>query len=357
MLPQQVRLCLQALHISINEFSTFVASRGLDDDVVAAITEEGGSRLQDTLAQLRQLCELAEECMWPLKIHRIFLLNELPVANVLHEMRSPMQTAGSCNTVTLHEPLDMSQPIQEGRNPYQASPFESRSVDLERDKSFENLPVSILTRDLLRRGVHPIQLPRDPSLPPIGPIYLSDIPAGKPNPDLITAPPNSNTPRSASLNCVEPLDQFAHCKILIAEDNLINQRVMLKILGKLGMHNNVVVPDGQAAVDSVRELMGIYHPFDFIFMDESMPVLSGHEATRQIREMGFQGPICAMMVNTRLANKQRTWDSGATTIIQKPFMVSSVRNVLEQYLTPLIEEPIVDESPLPRRKPDIKSKL
>ena len=77
MLPQQVRTCLQTLHISINEFSTLVASHGLDDDVFASITAEDGPRLQDTLAQLRQLCEIAEECMCPLDIYGNFFYQDI----------------------------------------------------------------------------------------------------------------------------------------------------------------------------------------------------------------------------------------------------------------------------------------
>lgn len=354
MLPQQVRNSLQALHISINEFSTFVASRGLDDDVFTSTTAEGGPRLQDTLAQLQQLCEIAEECMWPLKIYGNFLLNELPVANVLHEMRSPMQTSGSCSTVTVHQPLDMSQTTQECRKSYQDSPVETRSVGLEHDKSFENLPVSSLTRDLLRRGVHPIRFPRDPSLQ-IGPIYLSDI--GEDETPLINMPPKRDPYEERPASCPEPLDQFAHCKILVAGDNWMNQKIMVKFLGKLGIHNNATASNGQATVDAVRESMEIYQPFDFIFMDERMPFFSCREATVLIRKMGFQGPICALLVNVSLTSKEKAFDAGVTTILQKPFRFSAVRDTLEQYLTPLVEKPIVDETPLPRRKPDIKSKL
>ncbi|ENI08204.1 hypothetical protein COCC4DRAFT_37949 [Bipolaris maydis ATCC 48331] len=340
MLPQQVRLCLQALHISINEFSTFVASRGLDDDVVASVTAEGDPRLQDTLAQLRQLCEIAEE-----------------LANVLHEMRSPMQTAGSCSTVTSHQPLDMSQTTQECKNSNQDSPFESRSVDFGRDKSLENPPVPSVIQVLPRKLVQPISYPGDASLPAIGPILSNELPGAPP-------PINHAPCEKPSASCIEPLDQFAHCRILIAEDNMINQKVMLKFLRRLGLNDIVTASDGQAAVNIVQECMDRYQPFDLIFMDDTMPVLSGHDATHLIREMGFRGPICGMMVNLRLANKQKAFDAGITTIIHKPFQLRAIREVLEQYLTPLVEElddtmlsGWVDDSPLPRRKPDIKSKL
>lgn len=317
-LPQKVRLCLPALQISINEFSTFVASRGLDDDVVASITAEGGPRLQDILTQLRQLFEIAEECMWPLNIHGNFLLNELPVANVLHEMRSPMQTAGSCSTVTSHQHLDMSQTTQECRKPYQDSPFESRSIDLERDKSLETPPVPSIIRGLPRRQVNFFPYQRDSSLPPLGPIRLSDLPGPDITP-LIAAPTNLAPDEKPPPHCPQPLNQFAHCKILIVEDHFMNQIVILKILRKLGLHNNVVAPRSQAAVDMVRESMDIYQPFDFIFIDEQMPFFTGDEATRLIRERGFRGPICAMLVNGTLAQKQKAFDAGVTTIMQKPF--------------------------------------
>ena len=163
---------------------------------------------------------------------------------------------------------------------------------------------------------------------------------------------------------LEPLDQYAHCKILIAEDNAIRQKVLFKYLGKLGIHNVVVAENGQIAMDKLQESMEILQPFDLIFMNGVMPVTGGREATRIIREMGYCGPICGMLANVMSDNKQRALDAGMSITLDMPFHFHSIRKVLEQYLVPIpseteevISPELVDNLPLPRRKPAVKSRL
>jgi CheY-like chemotaxis protein len=66
-------------------------------------------------------------------------------------------------------------------------------------------------------------------------------------------------------------------KVLVAEDNAINQKLLLRILNRLGINNVVVVDNGQKAVD--REAA---EPFDVVLMDMRMPVMDGVEACELI---------------------------------------------------------------------------
>jgi CheY-like chemotaxis protein len=196
--------------------------------------------------------------------------------------------------------------------------------------------------------------------------HVATIPHDEPFPvGVPSAGPSSEATNMRSpMFGIEPLYQFAHCKILIAEDNVINQRIMFKFLGKLGLHNVVVASDGQIAVNKFRESMEAMQPFNFIFMDDQMPALSGTDATRLIREMGYRGPICGLLAHVMLKEKQRVIDAGMTTVLQKPFRLRNIREILDQYLVvdaPELEETMlpefIDETPLPRRKPVVKSRL
>ena len=74
-------------------------------------------------------------------------------------------------------------------------------------------------------------------------------------------------------------------QILVAEDNTVNQMVIVKMLESVG-HNVVVVKNGQEACDSLES-----HNFDLIVMDVHMPVMDGIKATKAIRGRGNSIPI------------------------------------------------------------------
>ena len=113
-------------------------------------------------------------------------------------------------------------------------------------------------------------------------------------------------------------------KILLAEDNVINQKVAKLNLEKLG-HSVIVVSDGIQAVEQfIKELP------DVIFMDVFMPNMDGVEATAKIREwerinnITNRVPIVAMTANTNKNDKDLFVAAGMDDYVSKPFNVSEL---------------------------------
>jgi CheY-like chemotaxis protein len=109
----------------------------------------------------------------------------------------------------------------------------------------------------------------------------------------------------------------ASLRVLLVEDNLVNQKLAVALLEQAG-HSVVVAPDGQQGIDRWRE-----GGFDAVLMDVQMPVLDGLEATRQIR-LAEQGtarrvPILAMTANAMTGDRERCLASGMDDYLAKPF--------------------------------------
>jgi signal transduction histidine kinase/CheY-like chemotaxis protein len=118
-------------------------------------------------------------------------------------------------------------------------------------------------------------------------------------------------------------------RILLVEDNLVNQKLATMILTKAG-YNVEVAANGRIAVE-----MFSANPdnFDTILMDVQMPEMDGYEATRQIRKLGFTSiPILAMTANAMKGDRELCLDAGMNDYITKPIKRDIVFNLLEKWL-------------------------
>ena len=120
-------------------------------------------------------------------------------------------------------------------------------------------------------------------------------------------------------------------RILLAEDNPVNQKLAVGILNKFG-HKITVCDNGQIAVDSLIE-----NPdgFDLVLMDVQMPELDGIEATRAIR--GFDSvastvPIIAMTAHAMTSDRQRCLESGMDEYISKPFKAIDLIETIDRLM-------------------------
>jgi PAS domain S-box-containing protein len=123
-------------------------------------------------------------------------------------------------------------------------------------------------------------------------------------------------------------DQKRVLNILLAEDNLINQKVALITLEKIG-HKADLAENGKIAV----ELFG-RNNYDLVLMDMSMPDMDGLEATRQIRLIEAANPgkspvhICAITANTSTEDEERCYEAGMNSYISKPFKLEELVRIL-----------------------------
>jgi len=112
-------------------------------------------------------------------------------------------------------------------------------------------------------------------------------------------------------------------RVLVAEDNPVNQRVVQGVLAKLGCEA-VVVADGERAVETSRE-----GRFDLILMDCQMPVMDGFEATRRIRVLQrAHTPIVALTAGVLEGDRQRCLDAGMDGFLPKPLKVEDLERIL-----------------------------
>jgi signal transduction histidine kinase/DNA-binding response OmpR family regulator len=118
-------------------------------------------------------------------------------------------------------------------------------------------------------------------------------------------------------------------QILVAEDNVVNQRVVLGLLAKLG-HRADAVRNGLEAVKAVES--GAY---DLVFMDCQMPELDGFEATRRIRRLSgscAKVPIVALTANAMQGDRERCLEVGMNDYVTKPVDAGRLAAALQRYL-------------------------
>ena len=120
-------------------------------------------------------------------------------------------------------------------------------------------------------------------------------------------------------------------RVLVAEDDLVNQRYITRLLEKMGCAVTLV-EDGMQAVDALREKV-----FDIVLMDIEMPVLNGIEATRSIRrpETGCLDPdipIVALTAHAMWGDEQRCMHAGMTDYVPKPVDMETVAAIIRATL-------------------------
>jgi PAS domain S-box-containing protein len=116
-------------------------------------------------------------------------------------------------------------------------------------------------------------------------------------------------------------------RILVAEDDRTNQRVLLGQLQKLG-YQATVVASGVEAVEAFRK-----EQFDLVLMDCQMPEMDGFEATRRIRELGRQDvPVVAVTADAMAGDRERCLRAGMHDYLSKPVEMRQLAEVLAKWL-------------------------
>lgn len=125
-----------------------------------------------------------------------------------------------------------------------------------------------------------------------------------------------------------PVSGIGHLRILLVEDNVVNQKVAVRILDKLG-YKAEVANNGMEAIDMVKSI-----DYDIVFMDLLLPVIDGLEATRRIRGAlhGKRNPkIIAMTADAMVSSKEMCIEAGMNDYINKPIRIDELREILNKW--------------------------
>ena len=119
-------------------------------------------------------------------------------------------------------------------------------------------------------------------------------------------------------------------KVLLVEDNLLNQELALELLSSNGIIVTVA-ENGQEALDKLA-----LEPFDGILMDCQMPIMDGYTATKKIRQQAVYKdlPIIAMTANAMAGDKEKVLTAGMNDHIAKPTNVSNMFNTMAAWIVP-----------------------
>jgi signal transduction histidine kinase/CheY-like chemotaxis protein len=121
---------------------------------------------------------------------------------------------------------------------------------------------------------------------------------------------------------------FSGLKVLVAEDQAINQMVLIKMLSNLGVESIHLAENGQKAVE-----MALVGKYDFILMDIRMPEKSGIDAAREIMaQMTTQPVIIAITANALKVDQESCFEVGIKDFISKPFSMEVLRSTLGKYV-------------------------
>jgi CheY-like chemotaxis protein len=118
-------------------------------------------------------------------------------------------------------------------------------------------------------------------------------------------------------------------RVLIAEDNPVNQRVAKRLLEHLGLRADIA-SNGHEVIESLAR-----QAYALVLMDCQMPELDGFEATARIRsaeDEGYRIPIIAMTASAMRGDRERCLEAGMDDYVSKPVRIEALRDVLERWL-------------------------
>ena len=170
---------------------------------------------------------------------------------------------------------------------------------------------------------------------PIRPTRLLGVLSSVLHPDLMPRARRTPAKRAAGTR------DKARARVLVAEDNPVNQRVASHMLSKLGYRCDIA-SNGKEAVEMLAQL-----PYDLVLMDCQMPEMDGYTATRSIRQRegadGRHTPIIAMTANAMREDRARCLDAGMDGFIPKPIALEELETAMECWI-PSESKPGADSS-------------
>ena len=127
-----------------------------------------------------------------------------------------------------------------------------------------------------------------------------------------------------------PRGRCRHMRILVAEDNLVNRKVVLMLLKRMG-YTAKAVADGEEVLSALRS-----DPYDLVLMDVQMPRMDGFEATRKIRHpdtdvLNREVPVVALTANMLTGNRAQYLEAGMNDCISKPIDPHALAGAIDRW--------------------------
>jgi len=115
-------------------------------------------------------------------------------------------------------------------------------------------------------------------------------------------------------------------RILVVDDNVVNQKVALRQLQKLGVHADAV-GNGLEAIDALDRIA-----YDLVLMDCQMPEMDGYEATRLLRTRGILTPVIALTAGASDGDRDSCLRAGMNDFLPKPVREGELGTMIERWL-------------------------
>ena len=122
-------------------------------------------------------------------------------------------------------------------------------------------------------------------------------------------------------------------RVLVAEDNVINQRLIKRMLEKRGEKAEIARDGKETIAMFIKKAGNPREKFDLILMDIQMPLMDGVEATRQIRKIDKNIPIIALTAHAMKGDKEKFLSAGMDDYISKPLEKNKLFEIIDKYVS------------------------
>jgi len=271
------------------------------------------------------------------KLNVISISKNLAFQLVIEELLSPLDCS-----IQMYDDENKAVDQIKGNNSSTMVIIDHQSLDLDnhkftkrirRDNTNITIPVVVVTLNKKQEIVEGIQNLEQVYLlnKPMTRLQISNIISTAFKTQDLTADDTENKSETNSNNLIEQLSSYNQdIRILLTEDNIINQKVVQALLKKTGVQVDVA-GNGQKAVDMLKE-----ESYDLVLMDVQMPIMDGPTATRIIRdELGMKElPIIAITAHAMKGDKEECFIAGMNDYISKPIDNEEFYQVLVKWLIP-----------------------
>ncbi|CUM68586.1 uncharacterized protein PRCAT00006313001 [Priceomyces carsonii] len=135
------------------------------------------------------------------------------------------------------------------------------------------------------------------------------------------------------------MENLSHLKILVAEDNMVNQEVIKRMLKLEGFENITMACNGAESVELIKESIENEEQFDLVFMDVQMPKIDGLLATKMIRNnLQYNHPVIALTAFADESNVKECLSCGMSGFLAKPVKRTNLRKVIAEFSPTLLKE-------------------